>query len=99
MDVLSFLIFELNYAGGLEAETITNLLLLSAMLVSIILAIEMKNLVKSSIALGAGSALLSMVFYVLGAPIAAVFELSVSAGMVTILLLSAIGMLEKEESK
>jgi NADH-quinone oxidoreductase subunit J len=63
------------------------------------MAIEMKNLIKASISLGIGSALLAMVFFVLGAPIAAVFELSVCAGLVTILLLSAIGMLEKEESE
>ena len=80
-----------------ETGEIANLIFLSATVISVILAIEMKNLVKSSIALGVGSAFLSMVFYVLGAPIAAVFELSVCAGLVTILLLAAIGMLEKEE--
>jgi hypothetical protein len=35
---------------------------------------------------------------VLNAPYAAVFELSVAAGLITILLLSSIGMLEKETS-
>jgi uncharacterized MnhB-related membrane protein len=53
--------------------------------------------VKATIALGVGSALLASVFYLLNAPIAAVFELSVAAGLVTILLLSAIGMIDKKE--
>ncbi len=63
----------------------------------LIVAIELKELVKASIALGIGSALLASVFYILDAPYAAVFELSVAAGLVTILLLSSIGMIDKAE--
>jgi NADH-quinone oxidoreductase subunit J len=83
----------------IEIGDIANIIFLIATMIFIIMAIEMKNLIKASISLGIGSALLAMVFFVLGAPIAAVFELSVCAGLVTILLLSAIGMLEKEESE
>jgi NADH-quinone oxidoreductase subunit J len=83
----------------IEIGDIANIIFLIATMIFIIMAIEMKNLIKASISLGIGSALLSIVFFVLGAPIAAVFELSVCAGLVTILLLSAIGMLEKEESE
>ena len=83
----------------LEIGDIENLIFLFTTVIFIIVAIELKNLIKASIALGIGSALLSVVFYSLGAPIAAVFELSVCAGLVTILLLSAIGMLEKEASE
>lgn len=78
-------------------EDIGNIVLLITTLFFIIIAIELKNLIKSSIALGIGSALLAIIFYILGAPIAAIFELSVCAGLVTVLLLSAIGMLEKKE--
>ena len=81
-------------------EDITTLALLLTTLFFIIIAIELKNLIKSSISLSIGSALLAIIFYILGAPIAAIFELSVCAGLVTVLLLSAIGMFEnKEESK
>jgi NADH-quinone oxidoreductase subunit J len=81
-------------------EDIATLALLLTTLFFIIIAIELKNLIKSSISLGIGSALLAIIFYILGAPIAAIFELSVCAGLVTVLLLSAIGMFEnKEESK
>jgi NADH-quinone oxidoreductase subunit J len=83
----------------IEIGDIANIIFLIATMIFIIMAIEMKNLIKASISLGIGSALLAMAFFVLGAPIAAVFELSVCAGLVTILLLSAIGMLEKEESE
>lgn len=73
--------------------------ILVATSIFLIIAIELKDLVKATIALGIGSALLASVFYILDAPYAAVFELSVATGVVTILLLSAIGMLEKEGMK
>ena len=81
----------------LEIESITSLILLITTTIFIVLAIELKDLVKSSITLGISSAVLAGVFFILNAPYAAVFELSVAAGLVTILLLSAIGMIEKKE--
>lgn len=70
-----------------------------ATLVFLIIAIELEDLVKSVIALGVGSVILAAVFYTLNAPIAAVFELSVAAGLITILLLSAIGLIDKKKEK
>lgn len=84
---------------ALDANSLISLLLLLSTTVFLIIAIELKELVKATIALGIGSALLATVFYLLNAPYAAVFELSVAAGLVTILLLSAIGMIDKEETK
>jgi len=81
----------------LGIEITADFMLLIATVIFVIVAIEMKDLVKSSITLGISSALLAAVFYLLGAPFAAVFELSVAAGLVTILLLSAIGMIEKNK--
>jgi NADH-quinone oxidoreductase subunit J len=81
----------------LDIGSIGNVIFLIATVIFIVIAIESKNLIKSAISLGIASALLAIVFYVLEAPIAAIFELSVCAGLVTILLLSAIGMLGKEE--
>ena len=63
----------------------------------VIVAIEIRDLIKSAIALGIASALLAGVFYALGAPFAAVFELSVCAGLVTVLLLSSVSMTEEKE--
>ena len=83
----------------LDTNSLIGLLLLVSTTVFLIIAIELKELVKATIALGIGSALLATVFYLLDAPYAAVFELSVAAGLVTILLLSAIGMIDKEGVK
>jgi NADH-quinone oxidoreductase subunit J len=62
-------------------------------------AIELRDLIKSAIALGIASALLAAIFYILGAPFAAVFELSVCAGLVTVLLLSSVSMTEEKEAE
>lgn len=83
----------------LDTNNLIGLILLISTTVFLIIAIELKELVKATIALGIGSALLASVFYILNAPYAAVFELSVAAGLVTILLLSAIGMIDKEGAK
>jgi uncharacterized MnhB-related membrane protein len=84
---------------SLDSNSLIGLLILLSTTVFLILAIELKELVKATIALGIGSALLASVFYILNAPYAAVFELSVAAGLVTILLISAIGMIDKEGTK
>lgn len=84
---------------SMESNSIISLLILFSTTIFLILAIELKELVKATIALGIGSVLLASVFYILNAPYAAVFELSVAAGLVTILLLSAIGMIDKEKTK
>lgn len=78
-------------------EGYTEIILLGATAIFLFIAVELKDLVKAIITLAIGSVLLASVFYILNAPYAAVFELSVAAGLVTILLLSAIGMLEKKE--
>ncbi len=82
-----------------EIDPLMGMIILLATTVFLIIAIELKDLVKATIALGIGSALLASMFYILDAPYAAVFELSVAAGLVTILLLSAIGMIDKEGAK
>ena len=48
--------------------------------------------VAAAILLGAGSAVLSITFFIAGAPIAAVFELVVCAGLITVLFISTIGL-------
>ena len=78
---------------------LVGMILVIATIFFIIIAIELEELVKATIALGISSALLAAVFYLLNAPYAAVFELSVAAGLITILLLSSIGMIEKETTK
>jgi uncharacterized MnhB-related membrane protein len=84
---------------SLDIDSVVSIIILLSTMVFLLIAIELKDLVKATIALGIGSALLASVFYILGATYAAVFELSVATGLVTVLLLSAIGMIDKERAK
>ncbi len=62
------------------------------MVILIFFAIEMGDLIQASILLGAGSALLACVFFIAGAPFAAVFELVVGAGLITVLFISTVSL-------
>jgi NADH-quinone oxidoreductase subunit J len=61
-----------------------------------ILAILAKDLIKSAIALAAGSLLLGIVFFRMGAPYAGVFEISVVAGLITVLFILTIALTKAE---
>ncbi|MCG2766922.1 MAG: hypothetical protein L6435_00860 [Anaerolineae bacterium] len=52
------------------------------------------NLLRAAIALGVGSATLAVVFFSLDAPYAGGFELSVGAGLVSVLFIVAISLSE-----
>jgi NADH:ubiquinone oxidoreductase subunit 6 (subunit J) len=66
--------------------------LVLAMIACAILALRASRLVASSLWLAALSALLALFIYLLGAARVAVIELSVGAGLVTVLLVFAIGI-------
>ncbi len=67
--------------------------ILSIILVtSAVTALVTKNLIRAAIALGAGSAALAMLFFMLGAPYAGGFELSVGAGLISVLFIIAISL-------
>lgn len=76
----------------MDPISLVNIILLFSMALMFFLAIEMKDLVQASILLGAGSALLGCVFFIAGAPYAAVFELTIGAGLVTVLFISTISL-------
>lgn len=72
-------------------------MILTSFLVVVILifafqAIRAHSLIASALWLAADSALLALMFYMLGALLAAVIELSVGAGLVTVLFAFAIGI-------
>jgi NADH:ubiquinone oxidoreductase subunit 6 (subunit J) len=56
------------------------------------IALRMQNLVIAAAALGIGSAALAMLFFFMNAPYAGGFELSVGAGLVSVLFLVAISV-------
>ena len=68
----------------------------TALLVGLVLfsalAILLKDLLKSAISLAAASLLLGIVFFRMGAPYAGVFEISVVAGLLTVLFILTIAL-------
>jgi NADH-quinone oxidoreductase subunit J len=58
------------------------------------MAVLSKSLVRAAVALGGGSAALAMLFFMLGAPYAGAFELSVGAGLISVLFIVAISLTE-----
>ena len=81
-------------------STILLLLLVFALILAVGLA---RDLLKAAVALAAASVFLSVVLFHHGAWVAAVFELSVCAGLITVLFVSTISLTkdsdQNEESK
>jgi len=73
------------------------LLLLLVLVLFSLLAVAMRNLLIAAICLGVASVALTVVLFMLSAPWAAAFELSVCAGLITVLFVSAVSMIRKEE--
>ena len=67
-------------------------LLLLIVVLCACLAVAIEDLLKAVITLGVGSAALAAVFFLLDSPYAGAFELSVGAGLVSVLLISAISL-------
>lgn len=61
-----------------------------------ILAILLKDLLKAALSLMAASVFLAIIFFMLKAPYAGVFEISVVAGLITVLFVSTIGLTRGE---
>ncbi|MFC2045077.1 hydrogenase subunit MbhD domain-containing protein [Chloroflexota bacterium] len=61
-------------------------------IISAILAVRFNNLLFAAISLATLSAILAIVFYQFNSPYAAIFELSVCAGLITALFVSAISL-------
>jgi NADH-quinone oxidoreductase subunit J len=70
---------------------------LALMLVSGVLAVIFHSLIKSAIALAAASISLGIVLFELGAVWAALFEISVCSGLVTVIFVSAISLSNAEK--
>ena len=68
------------------------IILLAGMVVCAVACIVLGNLVKAGVAMAATSAILSIVMFMLKAPWAAAFELSVCAGLIPVIFMSTISM-------
>ena len=71
-----------------------DLILLGGMLLSCLWAVMARGLLRAAIALATTSVVLAIVMFRLDSPLAAVFELSVCAGLITVVFISAISLAE-----
>ena len=74
-----------------------NTVLLVMMMGFAALAVFLKDLVRAALSLAFMSALLAVLLYRLDSPYAAVFELSVVAGLITVLFVSTIALTREHE--
>ncbi|HHV95037.1 MAG TPA: hypothetical protein GXX37_00950 [Clostridiaceae bacterium] len=65
---------------------------LGFMLICSFLVVRIKSMLKSAVALAAASAALGIIMYVLGSAWAALIEISVCSGLVTVIFISAISL-------
>ena len=74
-------------------------LLIAVVVAGAIIAVLAKNLIHAAVALGIGSAALAALFFLLRAPYAGGFELSVGAGLISVLFIVAISLTESLEGR
>ncbi len=72
-----------------------DILILAALIVAALATVMTAQLIRSVIGLALTSALVSVVLFRMNAPLAAVFELSVGAGLIPAIFLSVIGMTKR----
>jgi NADH-quinone oxidoreductase subunit J len=74
-----------------------HLSLLIGLVIFSILAVLLQDLLKAAISLAAASIFLAVVFFRMNAAYAGVFELSVVAGLITVLFITAIALTRSDE--
>ena len=77
---------------SLQNQIFLNIILMAAMLLGALATVMFRQLVKAAIALAFTSVVLCLIMFKLNAPWAAVFELSVCAGLITVVFISAISL-------
>ncbi|MFA5255848.1 MAG: hypothetical protein WC419_04025 [Candidatus Omnitrophota bacterium] len=73
---------------------IIDMILLTAMVVSASWTVMTRSLLKSTIGLALTSAIITIIMFRLGSPLAAVFELSVCTGLITAVFVSTISLVK-----
>lgn len=68
-----------------------------AAVVSAVLAVQLRNLIRAVVAFAVASVCIAAIFYLLSSPYAAALELTVGAGLVAVLFLVAIVLSGGEE--
>jgi len=73
--------------------------LAAAVLVAAVMAVVSRNLLRAAVALAAGSVALAAIYFLWDAPYAGGFELSVGAGLISVLFIIAISLTESLRSQ
>jgi len=68
------------------------ILLLAGLVISALAVVMIRDLLKAAVSLAVLSAILTVILFLLKAPLAAAFELSVCAGLITVVFISTISM-------
>jgi NADH-quinone oxidoreductase subunit J len=74
--------------------TLAYILLAAIVLAGASIAVLSENLIRAAIAMGVGGVSLAMLFFLLDAPHAGGFELSVGAGLISVLFIVSISLTE-----
>lgn len=74
---------------------IIDILLLAALLISALWTVVTIRLIRSVIGLALTSVILSLIIYRLGSPLAAVFELSVCAGLIPVIFITTVSFTQR----
>lgn len=80
----------------IESSQILQIVVVGALLVSLFCAVIARDLLYSVIALATGSVILGGIFFLDASPFAGVVEISVGAGLVTALLVTALSLTRGE---
>ncbi|MCX5668965.1 MAG: hypothetical protein NTX89_02430, partial [Candidatus Omnitrophica bacterium] len=72
-----------------------DLILLSALLLSVIWTVMTVRLVRSVVGLALTSAILAVIIYRLNSPLAAVFELSVCSGLISVIFITTVSFTQR----
>jgi NADH-quinone oxidoreductase subunit J len=78
-----------------EQQMIISILLLSAMVLASLWTVMTSYLLRAVVGLALTSAILAIIMFMLNAPLAGVFELSVCAGLIPAIFLSAISVTKR----
>ena len=85
--------------GGQEMDLLLALALIVTVVAGGAAAVMLKNMLRAAVAVGASSVALAALFFLLGAPYAGAFELSVGAGLISVLFIVAITLTESMEGE
>jgi NADH:ubiquinone oxidoreductase subunit 6 (subunit J) len=78
-----------------DPTKVINIILLVALVLAALITVTSARVLRAALALAVTSAILTILMFRMGAPIAGVFELSVCAGLIPAIFISVVGLTER----